>query len=147
MGDTAVSLHAPVPTMFLGEGGILGNSKLKVPSPDQIFIWGDSRPTQTWSPNLSDNFHFNGGEGGEGGGYCGHHIPQIYSRNFEHKILTAQPWSCITDSLSHTTCVERVIKTQGIKVMTKLNKLSVSVIFYNLNSTLILICRHHIFAI
>ena len=38
MGDTAVSLQTQVPTMFSGEGDILGNSKLKVPSPDQIYI-------------------------------------------------------------------------------------------------------------
>ena len=45
-----------------------------------------------------------------GVGYSGHHIPQIFawghSRNFEQKIFTAQAGSCITDSLSHTTCVE-----------------------------------------
>ena len=43
VGDTAVSLHTPVPTIFhewgwVGGGSNLGNSKLKVPSTDQIFI-------------------------------------------------------------------------------------------------------------
>ena len=36
VGDTSVSLH----TLWVGEG-ILGNSKLKVLSPDQIFIGGE----------------------------------------------------------------------------------------------------------
>ena len=37
MEDTALSLHT---LEGEGEGGTLGNSKLKVPSPDQIFIVG-----------------------------------------------------------------------------------------------------------
>ena len=55
----------------------------------------ESGPTETRSPKS---------------GHSGHHIPQIlewgHSRNFEHKILTAKASYCITDSLSHTTCVE-----------------------------------------
>ena len=69
---------------FLGGRGILGYSKLKVPSSDQIFIF-------------------------RGRGDSGHHIPQIlewgHSRNFAPKILPACT-SCIADSLSHTTRVE-----------------------------------------
>ena len=38
MGDTAVSIHTRIPTM--SGGGILGNSKLKVQSPDQILVFG-----------------------------------------------------------------------------------------------------------
>ena len=81
VGDNAVSPHTPA--MFLGEG--------------------DSCQLKTQSPESRPNFHW-------GGGYSGHHIPHIlewgHSRNFEHKILQAQARSFITDSLSHTTCVE-----------------------------------------
>ena len=63
-------------------------------------IWTNSSPNSL----ILAKFSFGGG------GYSGHHIPQIlawgHSRNFEHKIFTAQAGSCITDSLSHNTCVE-----------------------------------------
>ena len=86
LGDTAISLHTPAPTpVILEGGGTLDQLKFKVPQSGQVFIFG-------------------------GRGYSGHHIPQIlewgHSKNFEHKIFTAQASYCITDSFSHTRCVE-----------------------------------------
>ena len=73
VGDTAVSLH------ILGckkGGGILGYSKLTVPSPDQIFILG--------------------GGGERGGGRGGWNFAK--NRVFLAKSAKKSPSYCITDS-------------------------------------------------
>ena len=74
-----VPTHSSKGCSGVGRGSILGNSKPKVPSPDQIFIW--------WG--------------------WGSSWPRIgYSWQNEQKSLQAKAWCCITDSLSHTMCVE-----------------------------------------
>ena len=58
LGDTAVSLHTLIPTMLRGRGVILGYSKLKVPSPDQIFIFGQGGGadiSNSGSPCIADS--------------------------------------------------------------------------------------------
>ena len=60
MGNTAVSLH----TLDWGGGGILGYSKLKVSSPDQILMGvGGSvfLATQNSKSQVLIKFHFQGG--------------------------------------------------------------------------------------
>ena len=75
-----------------GGGCLLDQLKSKVPQSGQVFIAGGgvySGPSQTQSPNISDNFQW-------GGGYSRHHIPQIlewgHSRTFEPKILVTGIW-------------------------------------------------------
>ena len=83
----------------LGEGGILGNLKLKVTSPDQIVNSGDggwnSWPTS--DPNLSPPWKFQSQDWGRGRG------GGLYLWFLAQNFLT-QTWSCIADSLSHTMC-------------------------------------------
>ena len=55
---TVVSFHTHIPSIFLEGEGILGNSKLKVQSPDKIFIsegggWRGGGTLNTTSPKSS----------------------------------------------------------------------------------------------
>ena len=85
-------------------GCILSNPKLKVPSPDQISIfgreWEYSWQLKTQSPTFWPTFHFQGGRG-------------VFLASQEWALLVkwakssgSLACSCIADSLSHTTCVE-----------------------------------------
>ena len=100
MGDAAVSLRklpvgilgysklkvpSPGQIFILGGGGILGYSKLKDRSPGQIFILGGGAYSwllKTQSPNFWPNFHW-------GGGYSWPAQNWYYWQN-EPKILEAE---------------------------------------------------------
>ena len=119
-----------------GEGCTLDQFKSKVTSTGQMFMGGGIWTNSIQSPNPWPNFHVcvYGGEGVGGVGERGDSGPtqpksQVltkfsflgrgilwtphssntwvgHTRNFKHTILIAQARSCITDSLSHTTCVQ-----------------------------------------
>ena len=118
MGDTAVILHAFFPTMSPRPVGGRG------------VFWNNSNPKS----QVLIKFLFPGG-----GGFCGHHIPQIFewgnSRNFEHKVFTAQARSCITDSLSHTTCVDTIESETEIRLTLQKNTISITHLHWLTNVT------------
>ena len=82
-----VSIHSNSNFGDGGRGGILGKWRLKVPSSDQLFIWGGAEGR--------------GGEaeGREGGGYS----RIVYSWQNEPKFWKPN----LLLYLSHTTCVEK----------------------------------------
>ena len=138
VGDTVVSLHAPLPTCSWGWGVFLGTQNLK----SQVltkFSLGRGTLDQLKPEVLTPLIIFISIGGGEGEEYSGHYISQIYSRNLSTKF--SQPnlglASQIVSHILRVWRLIRVMKTQ--EVVTKLNKLSVPVIFYSLNSTLILL--------
>ena len=96
--------------MFIEGGGYFGPTSIQSPKswPNFQGGWGgggwDFGPTQTWSPKSWPIFHF-----WEAGILWTPHSSKTwvgYSRNLKHTIFTAQARSCITDSLSHTMCVQ-----------------------------------------
>ena len=119
-GPTQMQLKFQVLTKFLlsgweGEVGILGNSKLEVSSPDQVFIWegrGYSGTTQIQS--LSIWLSFNGGGGVTldttflkyfGGGTQG----ILSTKFYKPKLVPA------SQIVSHTLCVWRLNKEVHLK--------------------------------
>ena len=49
LGDTAISLQTPAPTLVMGGGGSLHRPKSKVPQPGQVFIFGGGGTRVFWT--------------------------------------------------------------------------------------------------